>query len=523
MSYLQFGGRDQNLKSSSVENLKVAKKLYVLDESTLKSCRFIDNFRFTEARDLEFNVDKMRRFFNLYDASNYSNRKPIEFFDVSNITIKGEFNAASAQFRLDNVLTYTDISVNAIRNLIGFAENGSYDTLPGINNVVFGRFVLQDISGDGNIAFGNAPNSYYYTFSDTCNYNNNILLGNDINFGNSKISNSTAIGNNISIDASNTIYLGSNSQTKLETYSYLDIYNGIYLGKDISNTTFIFNNLDNYFVTQSSQSIVSSYGSSEQTVASSNLNFYGAKNYIMFNSEGNKFSWKLLLQSNDSTSQELGIQKSLLFLSPSGRGYYLRDDPIGDTTANATGAINITSFTGQHSVILNSGFKYELGKIVVSLGTFNNFSSGVKKNLPNMNEALPLVGYSNISNDKRVFGVLSTAVKVNKSYGVYTYNEGPWSTQINSTIFKERCWANSIGEGAVLVSNLNGNFSNGDYITTSTYEGYGMKQNDDILHSYTVAKITEDVDFTDSTRVKDVVFNGNNIKVCLVGCTYHCG
>ena len=27
MSYLQFGGRDQNLKSSSLENLKVAEKI----------------------------------------------------------------------------------------------------------------------------------------------------------------------------------------------------------------------------------------------------------------------------------------------------------------------------------------------------------------------------------------------------------------------------------------------------------------------------------------------------------------
>ena len=44
MSYLQFGGRDQNLKSSSVENLKVAKKLYVLDVSSLKSCRFENCF-----------------------------------------------------------------------------------------------------------------------------------------------------------------------------------------------------------------------------------------------------------------------------------------------------------------------------------------------------------------------------------------------------------------------------------------------------------------------------------------------
>tara|TARA_B100000424_G_scaffold271435_1_gene274137 strand:- start:409 stop:1980 length:1572 start_codon:yes stop_codon:yes gene_type:complete len=523
MSYLQFGGRNQNLKSSTLENLKVTDKLYVLDETTLRNCRFINNFTFTGDPTLSFDLDKMTRFYDFYNASNISDRIPLEYLDVVNLDIKGELSIES--LNLDGILTYRNTSELTIQNLIGFPENGSYDNVPGVNNVLFGRYVLQDISGDANIAIGNAPTSYHYKESDNVgysNYNNNIIMGNNIDFGNTQINNSIALGNNISIAASNTIYLGSSLQNKLETYSYLDVYNGIYLGKDISNTTFIFNNLDNRLVTQSSQSIVAS-GDNNININSSNLNYYGAKNYIMFRSEGNSYSWKILLQANDNDSTLLGIQKSLIFLSPSGRGYYLRDDPIGDTASNATGAINITSFTGQHSVILSSSFRYEVGKIVVSLGSFNNFSSGVKKNLPNMNEALPVVGYTNLSNDKRVFGVLSTAVKVSKGTGVYTYNEGPWSTEINSTIFKERCWANSIGEGSVLVTNLNGNLVNGDYITTSTYEGYGMKQDDDILHSYTVAKITEDMDFTDSSRIRDLVINGNNIKVCLVGCTYHCG
>ena len=82
---------------------------------------------------------------------------------------------------------------------------------------------------------------------------------------------------------------------------------------------------------------------------------------------------------------------------------------------------------------------------------------------------------------------------------------------------------NSIGEGAILVTNANGNLENGDYITTGEDEGYGIKQDDDVLHSYTVAKITENMDFSDTSRVKEVVLNGITRKVCLVGCTYHCG
>jgi len=42
---------------------------------------------------------------------------------------------------------------------------------------------------------------------------------------------------------------------------------------------------------------------------------------------------------------------------------------------------------------------------------------------------------------------------------------------------------------------MNGPLESGDYITTCDLVGYGMKQDDDILHNYTVAKITKDCDF----------------------------
>ena len=54
---------------------------------------------------------------------------------------------------------------------------------------------------------------------------------------------------------------------------------------------------------------------------------------------------------------------------------------------------------------------------------------------------------------------------------------------------------NSLGEGALWVCDVNGAIENGDYITTSVIPGIGMKQDDDLLHNYTVAKITMDCDF----------------------------
>tara|TARA_R110001592_G_scaffold320151_1_gene598036 strand:+ start:359 stop:700 length:342 start_codon:yes stop_codon:yes gene_type:complete len=64
-----------------------------------------------------------------------------------------------------------------------------------------------------------------------------------------------------------------------------------------------------------------------------------------------------------------------------------------------------------------------------------------------------------------------------------------------SNINDDRIIINSLGEGAVWVSNKNGNLMNGDYITGSSLIGYGMKQNEDILYNFTVAKITCDCDF----------------------------
>ena len=84
---------------------------------------------------------------------------------------------------------------------------------------------------------------------------------------------------------------------------------------------------------------------------------------------------------------------------------------------------------------------------------------------------------------------------------------------------------NSVGEGAIMVCNINGNLENGDYITTSTVEGIGMKQDDDLLHNYTVAKIIQDCNFTNNQQymVGSITHNGVTYSTALVGCTYHCG
>ena len=90
----------------------------------------------------------------------------------------------------------------------------------------------------------------------------------------------------------------------------------------------------------------------------------------------------------------------------------------------------------------------------------------------------------------------------------------------------ERLIINSLGEGGVWVCNINGNLENGDYITTCEIPGYGMLQDDDLLHNYTVAKITQDCNFELDNPHYDCVefeFEGQTYRKAFVGCTYHCG
>ena len=178
-------------------------------------------------------------------------------------------------------------------------------------------------------------------------------------------------------------------------------------------------------------------------------------------------------------------------------------------------------FTGQHRSLSNTinitGSADLTGLIVVADGTYTNLNNN---HLPQINEALPNVSLSTVINDKRVFGVISDKEDDN---GERTYAMGNWaSTYKKSNANDIRLIINSLGEGGMWVCNANGSLENGDYITTSNLPGYGMKQADDVLHNYTVAKITEDCLF-DSIRVIDFEYSGSVYKKQFVGVTYHCG
>jgi hypothetical protein len=137
-------------------------------------------------------------------------------------------------------------------------------------------------------------------------------------------------------------------------------------------------------------------------------------------------------------------------------------------------------------------------------------------------EALPRVKLTDRDSDKAVWGVIT-----NHRNGMRNSDGSPdvdnnteWETSLHG-----RIRVNGVGEGAIWVVDANGPLENGDYICSSEVPGYGRKQSDDLLHNYTVAKITMSCAFElgqDRYRCEEIVWGGKTYRRAYVGCTYHC-
>ena len=124
--------------------------------------------------------------------------------------------------------------------------------------------------------------------------------------------------------------------------------------------------------------------------------------------------------------------------------------------------------------------------MIVSCGSSDNIS---------IDKSSPKIKLSVGVNDKSVFGVVNR-------------------------IEDDKVLVNSSGEGGVWVSSEGGNLQKGDYISSSSKSGYGMKQSDDLLHNYTIGKITCDCDFGNVGSLESKTVDG--VTMCFVGCKYLC-
>ena len=192
-----------------------------------------------------------------------------------------------------------------------------------------------------------------------------------------------------------------------------------------------------------------------------------------------------------------------------------------------SGSASVLNFTGQHRSLPSDfsidEYKSHVGKIVVASGEYLNLPEDDLLTVPTINQALPTVSLSAASCQKNVFGVVSD---IEDDSTARSYSIGNIASVFKKEKEDRRLFVNSVGEGGIWICNSEGNFENGDYITTSNIPGIGKRQSDDILHNYTVAKITQDCDFDlNNNRYKciEFKFDGETYRKAFVGCTYHCG
>lgn len=221
--------------------------------------------------------------------------------------------------------------------------------------------------------------------------------------------------------------------------------------------------------------------------------------------------WDIFIHRGDGQSGGLDGGDLAFFYNNVGRAYIVNDSNL--TKLN---------FTGQHRNIAadNLNYKNKIGMIVLSAGEYSSPNS----NSITINESLPKIILSNKRNQKNVFGVISDSEDPDSN--IRNYSSGRFVSVYEKDLNDNRLIINSLGEGAIWVCNINGNFENGDYITTCEIPGYGMKQDDDLLHNYTVAKITCDCDFNLESAIyicEEFEFEGKTYRRAFVGCTYHCG
>ena len=279
---------------------------------------------------------------------------------------------------------------------------------------------------------------------------------------------------------------------------------------------------------------------------------------------------KFTIELNSEIDYDIETINNFDYKKPKIEIYNLNFKYYNTSTFTTNQLYDSISFTGSHIVrcnekIINKGYiVYSTGKYMDINSTYNadNYVDNIK-----IVQALPIVEYSKKAKDKKCFGIINKEEEIFKKVRDDGYN----TFMILKKSGDNRIIVNSIGEGAIWISNYNGPLENGDFITSSPIPGIGMKQDEDYITNYTVGKITMDCDFNpkiinikksvktikngkldnyldeegniiyqdtgkkeEEYEIKYIKLNGDVIeegeynsnidyKMAYVGCVYHCG
>lgn len=188
-----------------------------------------------------------------------------------------------------------------------------------------------------------------------------------------------------------------------------------------------------------------------------------------------------------------------------------------DFYADGSGT-NYGPFTGAHDALIPNGTSIEPGDIVVDVAC---------KARRGWSNTIFEVARSSMPNQKAAVGILAQVAGPLSDFEPAVFIEGVWHpNEDNGLTTAMRIMSgdyyackddhtlvamNALGEGQVNVCGEGGDIEAGDLIVTSSMPGKGMRQADDLVRSYTVARAREAVTFTSPDEVKTVA------------CIYLCG
>jgi len=205
-------------------------------------------------------------------------------------------------------------------------------------------------------------------------------------------------------------------------------------------------------------------------------------------------------------------------VSLAGGGYAFRSVDGGFYDVSGDG---YNPFTGRHDGMILKGAAYALGDIVadteiIVAGLSDSFTEVALSSEANQPGAVGVI--AKVFSDWYIPAAFvdSEASRIAQEGHVSTPTNpmAPIVTTHDIADYKDThdmVNVNSVGEGSINVCGEGGDIARGDLIVTSSILGKGMKQADDIVRSYTVAKARAAVSFSSSDEVK------------MVPCIYLCG
>jgi len=197
-----------------------------------------------------------------------------------------------------------------------------------------------------------------------------------------------------------------------------------------------------------------------------------------------------------------------------------------DQSGNFTISGSYSPFTGSHLALVEPTTNVEIGDIAADTDVI--YKEGIS-------QTLTVVESASIQKSKRAIGVFAALPDQIKKYKpseeVETQTLSGQTVTYHSKVERDDrlshfdkdlvdsfadqdmkiTYINAVGEGQINVCGQNGDIEAGDLIVTSDMAGKGMKQDDDLVRGYTVAKARESVTFANPSEIKQIA------------CIYLCG